>query len=311
MIEILFSEGAAGSMQLAKNIKNIAHSSTSVFYSREDDSFPTLDKLERKKLYVEDERNIKEKLSVPMEGTDMDIAYFPLNLSIGDISDPFSDERAEFLQSLVMIPGETFSGVGQEMMQTARKSLDKVLAAVERGQPVRIWTSLSPDEFCGLCHILIHLPMSADIRLVKLPMLVVLEDEIRTYTSWAEVEHTDFGSFQRLERPLAEAERRYFAGMWRELQAENGPLRAVVNGRLCTVGADFYDALILRELEKQPQEFHQARLIGTILGKYPLGLSDSLIALRIAEFISQGMLTPITMSEPNHPIYHRFLRKKK
>ena len=38
-----------------------------------------------------------------------------------------------------------------------------------------------------------------------------------------------------MERPLTATERRYFAGLWRHLQSENGVLRAVVNGRLCTV----------------------------------------------------------------------------
>ena len=83
----------------------------------------------------------------------------------------------------------------------------------------------------------------------------------------------------------------------------------MVNGKLCTVEADFYDWLILRELEKQPEEFHEARLIGEILGKYPLGLGDFQIAQRIEEFISWGMLTPVTKPAENEPIYHRWLKR--
>lgn len=181
--------------------------------------------------------------------------------------------------------------------------------AVETGESVRIWTSQNPSEFCGFCHILTHLPKNADIRVVELPEFEVLEDKVQTYTSWAEVEHTALGRFQALERPLVDTERRYYTGLWQELQSENGPLRAVVNGRLCTVTADFYDPFILRELEMQPEEFHEARLIGRILGKYPPGLSDSLIALRIEEFISRGMLIPVTEPEQNSPIYHRYLKK--
>ena len=124
------------------------------------------------------------------------------------------------------------------------------------------------------------------------------------------MEPTEFGQFQALERPLKEAERRYAIGIWRELQAENGPLRAVVNGRLCSVGADFYDCFILRELEREPERFHEGRLIGRILGKYPLSLSDWLVAKRLEEFISRGMLTPATQPLEDRPIYHRFLRKE-
>lgn len=307
MIEIVFTEGAAYSIQMAKSLKNIVGSSTSVIFRKPDGSIPTPDELSREQARVEDEIRNKLKNAVPMEETTKDVAYFPLNLSIGDISEPFSDERAEFLQSMVLINAPDFSWIGAEMMDSARESLEQVRANTE---PVRIWTSSQPDEFCGFCHILTQLPENADIRVVELPSYEVRGNEIRTYSAWNEIDHYEIGRFQSLERPLTDTQRRYFAGLWRELQSENGPMRAVVNGRLCTVEADFYDWLILRELEMQPSEFNEARLIGKILGKYPLGLSDSLIGLRIEELISRGILTPTTDPELYSPIYHRFLRKE-
>ena len=54
MIEILFSEGAAGSMQLAKSVKNIVGSSTSVFIRKEDGTEPTPGELARKSARVEE-----------------------------------------------------------------------------------------------------------------------------------------------------------------------------------------------------------------------------------------------------------------
>ena len=234
------------------------------------------------------------------------MACFPLNLSMGDISAPFSEERAEYLQSTVMVGGPNFSRIGEELMETARRSLERVRAARE---PVRIWTSRTPDEFCGFCHILTELPKDADIRVVELPEYEVFGKEIRTYSGWGELGPYELGRFQRLERPLSTTERRYFSMLWRTMQQENSPLRAMVNGQLLSVGADFYDGIILREVEKQPREFHEGRLIGEILGRYQLGLGDSIIALRIEEFISRGMLTPATEAEPDRPIYHRFLRK--
>lgn len=310
MIEILFSEGAAGSIQEAKSLKITVGSSISVYFQKEDGTEPTPENLTREQVRVEEECCIKQQNAIIMEGNSKDVACFPLNLSIGDISEPFSDERADFLQSMVLIAGEEFANIGRELMETARKGLKKVLSAVEAGEAVRIWTSHNPDELCGFCHILTYLPRGADIRVVELPEYEVRENEFRTYSGWGDIEPPDLGRFQALERSLPDTERRYFAGLWQELQTENGPLRALVNGRLCTVGADFYDPFILRELEKQPTEFHEGRLVGTILGKYPLGLSDSLVALRIEEFVSRGMLAASTKPEPDHPIYHRFLRKE-
>lgn len=306
MLEILFTEGAAGSMQYAKSIKNIAGCSTSVFIRKADGSEPTPEELIREQVKVEKEYRKKMENAAPMEGSSRDIACFPLNLSMGDIFEPFSDCRADFLQSLVLIAGSEFADVGRELMDTARKSLERVRSATG---PVRIWFSRHPDELCGLCHLLTLLPAGADIRVVELPDHEVLGSELRTYTGWGDVEPTDLGRFQALERPLSDVERRYYCGLWRELQSENGPMRAVVNGKLSTVGEDFYDCFILRELEAQPREFHEGRLIGRILGRYGLGISDSLIALRLEEFISRGMLAPVTEPEVNHPIYHRILRK--
>lgn len=307
MLEILFTEGAAGSMQYAKSVKNIAGCSTSVFIRKADGSEPTPEELARERARVEGECRKKIENAIKMEGTSKDVLCFPLNLSMGDISDPFSDGRADFLQSQVLIAGSEFADVGRELMDTARRSLERV--RTDTG-PVRIWFSSQPDEFCGLCHLLTILPEDADIRVVQLPEYEVLGSELRRYTGWDDVEPTELGRLQDRERPLSGAERRYYAGVWRELQSENGPLRAVVNGRLCTVGEDFYDCFLLRELEMQPREFHEGRLIGMVLGRYGLGISDWFLALRLERFISRGMLTAITEPEVNHPIYHRMLRKE-
>ena len=306
MIEILFSESTAGSMKLAKGIKNIVGSSTAVFIHSDEEGKISPEELEAEWLLVEEEYRKKRENAIQVEGTPWDVACFPLNLSMGDILGPFSDARAEYLQSTVMIGGPDFSRIGAELMETARKSLERVRSARE---PVRIWTSRNPDEFCGFCHILTELPKDADIRVVELPEYGVFGKEIRTYSGWCEIDPYELGRLQRLERPLSTTERRYFSMLWRTIQKENSPLRAMVNGQLLSVGADFYDGIILREIEKQPVEFHEGRLIGDILGRYQLGLGDSLIALRIEEFISRGMLTPATEPMEDRPIYHRFLRK--
>ena len=165
MIEILFTESAAGSMKLAKGIKNIVGSSTAVLMINDDGTQPNAEEMERERAKMEEEYRRKRENAIPVEGTARDVVCFPLNLSIGDISAPFSEERAEYLQSTVMVGGPNFSRIGEELMKTARRSLERVRAARE---PVRIWTSRNPDEFCGFCHILTELPKDADIRVVEM-----------------------------------------------------------------------------------------------------------------------------------------------
>lgn len=307
MLEILFTESAAGSMKAAKNLKYCAGSSISVILRNEDGSIPTPEELAQKQAQVEEEYRKKLKNAVAMEGSSSDVLYFPLKLSMGDILEPFSDGRADFLQSTVVITDERFADVGQQMMENARRSLERLRDADE---PVRIWYSHNTDELCGLCHILTQIADDADVRLVELPRSEQRGNELLHYTGWGDIDPFEMGRFQALERPLTADDRRHYEAQWRALQRENGPLRAVVNGRPITVQADHYDELILREIYHQPQRFHEARLIGQILGKYHLGLGDFQIAWRIEEFISRGMLIPATEPEEHDPIYHRELLRQ-
>lgn len=104
---------------------------------------------------------------------------------------------------------------------------------------------------------------------------------------------------------------RSLANRWKELQQENATLRAALNGQLVSVPESLYDSFILSELEKQENEFKEAQLVGQVLGKYQLGIGDGWIALRIEQFIRDGLLIPITAPEPDAPIYHRTLQKAK
>lgn len=308
MIEILFTESSAASIKAAKSTNCSFNSSTSVFVLNDDVTGQSPVDPDRNQAQMEEEYRNKHENIVAMEGTAQDVVWFPLNLSMGDISDPFSDKRAEYLQSTVLIGGPEFADIGLELMETARKSRERILSPAE---PVRIWTSRNPDELCGFCHILTCLPESADIRVVELPSSEVIGDELRTYSGWGDIEPTDLGLFQAMERPLTATERRDLTTLWRKLQEENGPLRAVVGGKLRTVKADHYDEVFLRELYLQPEEFHEARFIGEILGKYPIGIRDSLIALRVEVWIAQGIVSPVTAPEDGLPIYHRYLRREK
>lgn len=235
----------------------------------------------------------------------------PLSLSMGDISAPFSDARAEYLRGLIRIPGPEFAQIGRELVETARASRERLRAASDAGEPIRVWYSQNPDEFCGFCHLMTLLPESAEIWAVELPAYEAVGNTVYTHTGWGDMEPERMEVYLGRQRLLTAAERRYFAAQWRRLAGENGALRALVNGRLCTVGADFYDPLILAELDRAGERFQEARLIGDVLGRHPLGISDWLVAGRVEEFISRGILEPETKPQENCPVYHRILRKRK
>ena len=83
-------------------------------------------------------------------------------------------------------------------------------------------------------------------------------------------------------------ELRRYAVLWQELVEEGSPLRAVVNGRVVGVPEDFYDFLIWKRLTRTP--IKEARLIGDILGYYPIGVGDAWYAGRINRLIAEGKI---------------------
>ena len=64
------------------------------------------------------------------------------------------------------------------------------------------------------------------------------------------------------------------------------PLRAVVNGRVRSVDADFYDDCLRRALPMGRKKV--ARLIGEILGREQPGVGDTLLANRLRVLLERG-----------------------
>ena len=78
------------------------------------------------------------------------------------------------------------------------------------------------------------------------------------------------------------------ASRWRELQQENAPLRAVVNGQVRSVREDFYDEMIRRHIPEGQTKI--ANIIGDVLGREKPGIGDVWLAERIRWMLSTGEL---------------------
>ena len=111
-----------------------------------------------------------------------------------------------------------------------------------------------------------------------------------------------------LETSLPDAQRRYYVAVWQALVQENAPLRAVVNGELRSVPESLYDSCIFRELAAAEVEFYEAAVIGSVLGRYQLRISDLFIHTRIEKMVRSGALEALTQPEDGCP-YRRTLRK--
>jgi hypothetical protein len=132
---------------------------------------------------------------------------------------------------------------------------------------------------------------------------------VRQPTGCGELTAGDWHQYLSLQYPAPANLLGYCCAHWRNLQQENSPLRAVLNGQLVSVPETFYDSFIVREIDKEELEFQEAMVIGRVLGSDPLGMSDAWVALRIEEIIRAGKLIPVAPADALSPIYHRKLKK--
>lgn len=283
MIELLFGESEAGAMKAAKSKKVIGH--------RNDG--PTA---------VIGNGFSKGKETVEwIPGTSKEVICLGFMLDIGDIREEAdSVYRKKLIFSMLF---QEQKGKDVEMEETLRglghaygEELKRLKGYLEAGEPMRIWYSDAPYSRCGLCFACCFMKgFDNRVSVVKLPEYQVKESSITVHHNWGNLAAEEFSGFLQYERELSMRERRMYEILWTELVEENGPLRAVVNGELMSVGEDFYDFLIWRHLTAQPVK--EARLIGNILGHHPISVGDWWYASRIEHFIGEGRIKVVQDSE--------------
>lgn len=311
MIEITFTESAGGSLQYAKTLNGKFEGAIGVFISCDDGAQPTQEEITDAEQEAREQMRRRFENARAVEGSPRDVFCFSLGLSMGDISgEILGKARQDFMQSMVLIDDPQFDLVEQAIMEQCRESIPRMLDKAKAGEPVRIWYSDMPDEFCGMCWLMSLLDDNMDIRIVKLPAYFVTgEKTVVRYTGWGEVAPEEWSNFVGLEKPVTPILRRMFTGIWRQMVQENAPLRTVLNGKPVSVPEDFYDCFVHAEVEKMGVTFREAIVVGNVLGRYQLGISDWWIHKRIQAMVDQGILAVAESCGPGNPIYHQMLKK--
>lgn len=320
MIDIVFSDSACGSLKMAQSYGLGPFKTTTdveLFVCSGGESEASEEEVRAARQEWDEKELLAWNRATPMGGDPTDVYGFALNLSTGDISEnPPGEKRCQSLEWYYSIfpslDGEPV--FTEELIKNTVTTLKEVCSRISTGEPARIWYSHQPDELCGMIWFasqLSQLELQADqVFLIQLPDWKMGDDGIVTMQfGWGGVYPGDWQSYLHLQKPITSAYCTNCAQQWRELQAENAPLRASLNGRLVSVPERIYDAFIVREIEVEPEEFHEATVIGRILGKYELGIGAAWLAHRIEAMIRAGALTPVTQPLPSDPIYHRRLRK--
>lgn len=315
MMEVVFSQSVEGLLKYTAG--NCSRQGSAVMAVLQDTDGGKVSPQDLHKLQQEmEEREARNWASaVPLELCPNDIVCFSLALSVGEIDeDAIGAKREAALRLLLRIEPPQVSEECLAQLTQDRETLRQVLDRAAKGEPIRIWVSKNPDEACGLYWLIAQLDQAGienpNITLACVPDYVERADgTVVEYLGWGEVPWHEVGALAMNGIRLPMNCVRAIAKWWKELQEENTPLRALLNGKLVSVPETQYDSFILRGLAEQETEFYEARAIGMIMGKNQLGIGDAWIALRIEQFIKDGLFVPITAPKKGDCAYRRMLRK--
>lgn len=317
LIEIVFSESAYGSLKVGQSygVGKYRGGSTSVFIKKDDGSQPSKEERHKAQRQAEEKARRDWESAIPLGSKANDIYCFDLAWSIGEITESeIGSQRREVLHKLRSIwPQHALDDELEINRLKDQTNFDAVLERCATGEPIRVWYSHNPDEMCGMYWLLSQLrPIKSrgPVFLVKLPEWEYREDGvICSHNGWGEIGPGEWGLYQTLQQEAMPAFFSLCAAKWSQLREENAPLRVFLNGQLQSASDTIYDSFILREIEKQPEVFVEAIVVGNVLGKYQLGIGDAWVALRIEKMIEAGKLEVVEPAAEGDIIYRQKLRK--
>lgn len=292
MLEVVFSDSAKGAMCVAQHCGN-GDLSEAVGFSIISSEPLSPEEEKRRLKKAKQEWLGRHRSAIPLGGSSEDVFGLSFELSIGDIAAPLeSGPRKDFIFQWITAglwgDIDESKASAENYWKGCVNDLENLKQRAKAGEPVRIWYDYSPDGMCGLLFTAFQLKeASGHISAICLPLWEKIKNAIVQYTSWAEIAPEKLGRYLALEKELTPIMRNILAMWWSQLQEDNAPLRAIVNGRLLSVDEQFYDGLIMCAVPNG--DFTIGSLIGIVMGKYQLGIGDWLISQRIHNMIKEGV----------------------
>lgn len=318
MLEVTFSESACGSLKVAQHYGEGKYRGGAFGFiaTHKDGSGLSEPELERLRREADARARRAWEQAVPLGGRAADVFCFDLALSVGNIAreDFWENRRATLLRLWRAWDAAERCAEAERCVRGAQTALETLRERFDAGEDMRVWYSEQPDEFCGLHWLMAALSPWRDGRgnvfLVKLPAYLDEPESncVRGFTGWGDVGPESWSRLAAGQKAVSPRLCRALAGIWRAAEEENAPLRAALNGHVRGVPESLYDGWIRREIAAAPEEFHEARLIGNVLGKHTPGIFDGWLALRIEAMVEAGELVVAQEGQEGRP-YSRMLRR--
>lgn len=305
MLQIVFSDSECGTLKMATHWGPSSWDDGPIgFIFGDGEREPTQEEKNQAMAQLKAQWEAENRRARPVGGDPGDVLYPSVGLDIGPISGP-DVERARFDLLTAWLGGDfplpdsdPDNHTQRDMLWEQRqRDRERLLEGGKNGETVRIWYSNAPYSLCGFYDVLWQLrDCDCPVTALEMPRWMPLgDDTAQSCLNWGELSPGDWAAYLPLEREIPKNVRRAIAVEWFQLREENAPLRAVVNGRLHSVGEDFYDPFIRAHIHDR--YFRVGQLIGEVLGRYQLGIGDWWIAKRIQAMETQGELITVSKGD--------------
>ena len=305
MLQVVFSESEWGTLKMATHCRPSSWDDGVIgFIFGDGEKEPTQEEKDQVMARFKAKREKENRRAQPVGGNPGDVLCPCVGLDIGPLSGPDA-EKARFDLLTAWLGGDfplpdcdLDDHTQRDMLWEQRKrDRERLLEGGKHGEAVRIWYSSAPYSLCGFYDVLWQLrDCNCPVTALEMPRWMPWEDgTVQSCLNWGELSPGDWAAYLPLEREIPQNVRRAIAMEWSQLREENAPLRAVVNGRLHSVGEDFYDPFIRAHIPDGT--FRVAQLIGEVIGRHQLGIGDWWIAKRIQAMENRGELITVSKGD--------------
>lgn len=304
MLEVVFEQGVAGGLKIAKSSRP-----GDKWFSVQAGIYPEGAPAEFRE---SPRQKTRTWTGLNLGGGQEDVAPLLLALSVGDLSGLLAGGTLVSRKTVLKHPEEAW---GEDVLRCLDESWDTSMETLRRlreagSEPVRVWAvPWCPDDLCGVyfvCNLLRD--AKTPISVVWAPRESVRRDGVMVeIRGLGEVSPEELGAMASGATALEPIQRRAYADRWRELTAENAPLRAVVNGRLSSVPEDFYDFALRAALPGEPVKM--GKVLADALTMLP-GVGDGWLHRRLQVMLAAGEVREAAPGDGRHP-YSAMLQRVK
>ncbi len=216
-----------------------------------------------------------------------DIFTVDVTMNIGDISDGnFREKRRNVYLTFSVLYGD-YSG----FVIDAEKNLSEIKNRLQAGEQARLWyLEGHAKDLCNF-YWLMSLFKSWEIKSKQLQYV-----EIPNYTYFYDNLRKVITKLIPTAVQITEKYMEYCVRIWDNLKKQNSYFRILINGELASESEDFYDRLLIDEIEKSGNTFKGLDVILNVMDKGYFNASDWLM-VRMIKFEEDGYIRAVHVEE--------------